>query len=120
LTTTSPSQQHDTACYRLRYFFDAGSGVCLWSGNDAARAAYGIAITPEQLPLPPETRQEVERLVAWYDTSLNWDNPAGPTPWTLEECARFNWAARALLQQLRAELGLAYEVADEFGASKWG
>lgn len=25
-----------TARYRLRYFFDAGSGVCMWSGNDAA------------------------------------------------------------------------------------
>lgn len=103
-----------TARYRLRYFFDAGSGVCLWSGNDAAQADYGIAITPEQLPLSPETRQEVERLVAWYDTSLDWNDPAGPTPWSPEEGACFKRAAQALLQQLQAQLGPAYEIGDEF------
>jgi len=105
--------KHDTARYRLRYFFDAGSGVCLWSGNDAARAEYGIAITAEQLPLPSATRQEIARLVAQYDTSFDWNDPAGPTPWSPEECASFNEAARALLQQLRAQLGPAYTVADE-------
>jgi hypothetical protein len=75
-----------------------------------------MAITSEQLPLSPETRQEVERLVAWYDTSLDWNDPAGPTPWSLEEGARFNRAARALLKRLRVQLGSAYEVADEFKA----
>lgn len=105
-----------TARYRLRYFFDAGSGVCLWSGNEAARAEYGMAITLEQLPLSPETRHEMERLVAWYDMSLNWNDPAGPTPWSPEEGARFNRAARALLQQLHTQLGSAYEVVDEVKA----
>ncbi len=90
--------------YRLRYFFDAGSGVCLWSDNDAARERYGIAITPAQLPLSKATRQEVNQLVAWYDTSLNWDDPAGPTSWSLEERESFNRAAGVLLTQLRAEL----------------
>ena len=103
-----------TRGYRLRYFFDAGAGVCLWSANKAPRAHYGVAITPEQLPLPEATRQEVNRLVAWYDTSLDWDNPAGPTPWSLEECERFNLAARTLLQRLRVQLGSDYEVVDEF------
>ena len=88
--------------------------MCLWSGNDAARAAYGIAITPEQLSLPPALCREVARLVAWYDTSLDWDDPVGPTPWSPEECMRFNRAARALLRRLRAQLGAAYQVADEF------
>lgn len=27
------------ATYRIRFFFDHGSGICLWSGNDALLAA---------------------------------------------------------------------------------
>lgn len=104
------------AHYRVRYFFDAGSGVCLWGDNAAARADYGIAITPDQLPLPPETRQEVERLVAWYDTSLDWNYPVGPTPWSPEEGAHFNRAAQALSQRLQVQLGPVYEIVDEFKA----
>ncbi len=99
--------------FRLRFFFDAGSGVCLWSADAATRARYGVAVTAEQLPLRAATRQEIARLVAWYDASLDWDDPAGPTPWSPEACARFNAAARALLARLRAELA-PMTIEDEF------
>lgn len=56
----------------------------------------------------------MERLAAWYDTSLDWNDPTGPTPWSPEEGARFKRAAQALLQQLQAQLGPAYEIGDEF------
>ncbi len=96
--------------YRLRFFFDAGSGVCLWSGNAAARGRYGIAIAPAQLPLPEATQQEMTRLIAWYDTSLDWEHPTGPTPWSPAERAQFEAAARALLAQLREQLGPTFVV----------
>jgi len=101
-------------CYRLRFFFDAGAGVYLWSSDASARERYGIAISPEQLPLSAATQQAVNRLVRWYDASLDWDNPAGPTPWSPEECVRFNAAARALLTQLRLQLGTDYDLVDKF------
>jgi len=104
-----------TPHYRLRFFFDAGSGVCLWSGNATTSARYGIAILPEQLPLSPYTQRWVNQLVAQYDTSLNWDDPTGPSPWSPAECEHFNaTAARALLSQIRAQLGEDYDVVDEF------
>jgi hypothetical protein len=99
----------------LRYLFDAGSGVCLWSGDEATREWYGLAVSPEQLPLAKATRREVERLVSGYDTALDWDDPAGPTPWSAEECADFNAAARVLLARLRAELD-AFTIVDCFRA----
>lgn len=99
--------------FRLRFFFDAGSGVCLWSADVATRAQYDVAVMTEQLPLRAATRQEVARLLAWYDTSLDWDNPAGPTPWSPEECTRFNAAVRSLLARLRRELAPTV-IEDEF------
>jgi hypothetical protein len=53
--------------YRRRFFFDTGSGNCLWSGNEAARQGYGYAIEPQALLFPEATIHEMERVTAWYD-----------------------------------------------------
>src|SRR3712207_869992 len=100
------------AIYRLRFFFDAGAGVCLWADNYEARESFGDAVSAEDLPLSPETEARVERLIAWYDESVDWDDPAGPWPWTDDEQARFEAEARAVLTLLRAELGAEYEIVD--------
>jgi hypothetical protein len=99
--------------YRVRYFFDYGSGTCLWSANDAARGAFGYPIDPGALPLTPQTVAEIGRLCAWFDTSLNWDYPPDPGPWSQEECDRFNHATRSLLTAVAHELASDFEVLDE-------
>jgi len=100
--------------YRLRFFFDYGSGVCLWTANDAARERFGdYPVLLADLPLPAETVRDGEDLLTWYDTSLDWDDPAGPSPWGDDEFAAFRAAARAFLTRLRDELGEAFEVVDE-------
>lgn len=98
----------------LRYFFDAGSGICLWAGNDVARERFGYPVDPLALPLGDTTRQALERLIAWYDESIDWRNPAAGSQWPAQESARFAAAARDTLQALRAELpGDEYRVLDE-------
>lgn len=101
------------AVYRLRFFFDPGSGVCLWSDNEAAREAFGgYAVSSEDLPVSPETEARLERLIAWFDESIDWDDPGTAWPWTDEEQARFDAEAQAVLALLRAELGAEYEIED--------
>ncbi|MFC6661259.1 hypothetical protein [Deinococcus multiflagellatus] len=39
--------------YRLRFFFDTGSGICLWAGDPATEARYGLAVDPQTLPSHP-------------------------------------------------------------------
>ncbi len=98
----------------IRYFFDAGSGVCLWSGDDATNARHGFAIDAADLPLSAYTQRWLQHLIAWYDTSLNWDDPAGDSLWSAEEQARFQQAAQEGVTRLRHELASAgYEVCDE-------
>lgn len=102
--------------YRLRFAFEAGSGVCLWSADGRTWEAFGYPVPPAALPLPPETVAEASRPVAWHDRSLNWDYPPDPGPWRRAECDRFHTAAGALLERLRRELGPGFEVLERFVA----
>ena len=105
--------------YRLRYFFDAGSGVCLWAGNAAARARWGYPIDLDDLPLPADLRHDASCIVRWWDTAYDWDDPAGPSPWQPEEDRRFAAAAQALLTRLREHVGLDVEIVDESKTTEW-
>ncbi|HEV2461879.1 MAG TPA: hypothetical protein VGS80_26275, partial [Ktedonobacterales bacterium] len=35
--------------YRIRFFFDYGSGICLWAGNALTRERFGYPIEAEHL-----------------------------------------------------------------------
>jgi hypothetical protein len=53
-------------------------------------------------------------LAAEFSTSLNWESPADPGPWRERQCRRFNQAVHRALGRVRAELGAAWEIRDEF------
>lgn len=67
----------------------------------------------DALPISPALRDELARLAEWYDTSLNWDYPPDPGPWREPKCRTFNAAVRRAVDQLRAELGGGWEIADD-------
>jgi hypothetical protein len=68
----------------------------------------------DRLPISPSLRAELDDLTVQYDESMNWDYPPDPGPWREARCERFNADVRAALARLRAELGTAWELADEF------
>ena len=106
--------------YRLRYFFDPGSGICLWGGDDRTRSVFGYPIDPEALPLSGDVVAEARRLTEWFDESLNWVDPGGPSRWGPPQWDRFDAAAHALLTRLRRELGDRFAIQDEFGERRAG
>jgi hypothetical protein len=97
------------ARYVVRLMFEWRCGS-LWAGNDAALDAFDVGPIEDRLPLAPETRGRLDELLDWHDTALDWDDPAGPSPWTPDEEARFERAAAEMLERVRAELGPDYEV----------
>lgn len=100
---------------QIRVFFDAGSGICLWAGNDAARTMYqDYPILPTKLPISVELQSLVVSLIARYDTSIDWDYPPDPTPWTEAQCRDFNKSAHDMIAQLSAELSADYEIINAF------
>ena len=55
--------------YVLRYFFDAGSGICLWSANDEAREKFDYPVQLSDLELPENLLRQAIHVMAWYDTN---------------------------------------------------
>ena len=102
-----------TALYRLRFFFDPGSGICLWSDNDAARERFEYPVDLGSLPLPESIRRRGYFVLAWYDTFADWDNSLEPTKWWQREWGAFVVAAQELLALLQAHLGPDFELVDE-------
>lgn len=89
--------------------FEWGGGV-LWADNAASRDRFDVGPIEDQLPLSLALRQQLESLSIWHDTALDWDDPAGPSPWTAAELARFEAAVQVALQSLALELGSAYVI----------
>lgn len=100
---------------QIRVFFDAGSGICFWAGNDAARTLYQeYPISPNKLPISVKLQSLVVSLIERYDTSIDWAYPPDPTPWTEAECHDFNKSTHDMIAQLTAELSIDYEIVNEF------
>ena len=71
--------------YGLRYFFDVGSDTCLWSPNDSAREKFNYPVDINTLPLSENSERHVIYITARYDTSRDWNDPAGPSLWDVDE-----------------------------------
>jgi hypothetical protein len=107
---------------RLRFFFDAGAGVCLWAQDEAAKARFGYPVEADALDIPVELRAELEQLVTDYDDTFPWDDPGSGegvepdrTMFGYEENPPFVTRVRALLPKLRAALP-GVEIESDFEA----
>lgn len=96
---------------QLRFFFDAGSGVCLWAQDDEAKARFGYPVEAGDLDIPAELRAEIEQLITDYEDTFPWDDPRGGgfvepsrTMFGYEENPPFVTRVRMLLPKLRAAL----------------
>ncbi len=99
--------------YRIRFFFDAGSGTCFWSGNDASREKFGYFIDPLDLPLDTRVIQKIVALINAYDNAFNWNDPGGPNPIEKSKEDVIYASGDAVLRLVREKLGPDYEVVDE-------
>lgn len=100
--------------YELRYFFDPGSGICLWSANQEARERFGYPVDHWALDLSENTRRWLSYLIALFDTSIDWSSPSdSDDQWSVEEVARFREASGRGLALVREELGSGFVVADK-------
>lgn len=108
-----PVQNLTMPSYRVRFFFDWGSGCCLWAANDQTRDRFGYPIHHHDLELPDGLAHELDRLEAWRNTALNWDYPPDPGPWREPECEAFNAAVTAAFGALAEALGRDWELVYE-------
>ena len=102
--------------YYLRFFFEAGvPHTPLWPGSRSdpdVDSLYGYPCELDRLPISTATRTELERLSECYQSSIDWEYPPGPSPWTEEQWTLFRQQADAALEVLRCELGDDWVVED--------
>lgn len=101
--------------YQFRFFFSAGSGICFWGADEETKAKYDYPVNHWELPLCENTKRGIDHLLYWYDTSIDWDYPPDPSPWTAEEDSRFQERVSELLKVVKKELGADYGIIDEKG-----
>lgn len=85
--------------------------VPLWP--DDMDSPYGYPCELARLPITPALRAELARLSERYQSSIDWDYPPDPSPWSDEELQLFKRQAQAALEALRRELGTGWVVRDE-------
>jgi hypothetical protein len=109
------------AGYHLRLFLDAGAGVCLFSQDDMTKARFGYSVELDELVLPRDLLTDLMALMADYDATIDWSDPAGaagldggPVVFGYEEGAPFKDRVRELLPRLRAALGSDFQIESDF------
>lgn len=101
------------ATFELRYFFDYGSGICLWSSNEAATIRFGYPVELNDLNIPSSVRDHAFDLMRRFDMSLDWGDPSGGSVWSDQDRDRFIAESQTLLQQLSEHLGDDFRIEDE-------
>lgn len=95
--------------YSLNLMFEWGGG-CLWCNDDVTKERYGSGPIESVLPLSNKIKSELEELTEWHNHALDWNDPAGPSPWSDDEFEKFDKQALELLQTIQNELGKSYII----------
>lgn len=98
------------AMYTIRYYFEYMADTCLWGGDGETREQFGMNIDPQELPLTEGTVQAILAMATRWQQSLNWENPAEPSPWSQAEFDEFFADATDLYARIRAELNDQFEL----------
>ncbi len=97
------------ATFEIRLLFEWG-GACLWGMNEAANAKFGYAEIERVLPLSCKTKDKLAELSARHDNALDWDDTAGPSPWTDRDFKQFEAEALSILRVVQDEVGDQFYV----------
>lgn len=95
--------------YKLKLLFEWGGG-CLWCNDTFTRDAYDVGPVEEKLCLSESTLKRLGEMQVWHDTALDWNNPAGPSPWSVEEFENFEKAVAEIKVKIEKELGAKFEL----------
>ena len=95
----------------MKFMFDWGSGVCLWSTNQAARTKFnGYSIRTSDLPISDKLKKELEHLIELHDEALDWNEPNSDLLWNDNQLAEFLKSVQRAYTSLCDELGPDYHI----------
>ena len=99
--------------YKLRFFIEWG-GNFLWpdSSNAVTVERFGVGpLNPQNLNVSKALCDELYSLEKEYQTSMNWDSPLDPSPWSEDQFKDFYTRLKVAYQKLCDELNDSYDIA---------
>lgn len=96
----------------LKYGFEYGNDhSCLSCINEeAVRKFGGYIVTNDALNIDDSLSLTLILLCQEYQSSLNWECPQDPSPWTREQKADFHKRSKQAYNDLLEQLGNGYDV----------
>ena len=88
----------------------------MWAADEESRAFFGYAIELDSLNLSQDTAALGKRLISLFDGSINWDDPAGESPWSEQQKSQFLQESKIFYERLVADLGARFTVVNEADA----
>ena len=95
----------------------------MWSDNDAAYEKYGVGtleaeifdrkgnlLHEARISLPEELKQKVSELDKLFLGSMDWNDPAGDSPWNQDQWDSFHQQTKELWKKISGELGDDFEI----------
>ena len=83
---------------------------CIWSWDSEAFDKYGSIVEHKEIGISKELDLEMQELCKEYQSSLNWECPSAPSPWTDEQKQIFTQKAKCVYDKLISELGEKYQI----------
>ena len=94
----------------LKFMFDYGEiYTCIWN-DEPTDEYYGCPMHLDELPLSDGLRADIVQMCEEFQSSLDWEYPPDPSPWTQEHMQDFMARSKAAYNRVVAELGDAYTV----------
>lgn len=98
---------------RFRYYFEPGSGNCLWPDDEEAIQTYDYTVELEDLPLSEETIAMGRQVMNRFDNAQDWTHFTNPLAYSEEEKRGIKDDSDRFFARVVAELGPGYEIINE-------
>ena len=110
----------NTNKYQIRFFFEWG-GDYLWpiSNDKFTFTTFAVdPIDPRSLGVPEQLCEQLDSLCDEYQTSLDWNNPSGPSTWTFDHHLDFERRTKQAYEELANTLKDTCDIFDCTGSMK--
>lgn len=81
--------------YKIKFMFDWGSGICMWSADKKTEEKFGdYPIETDLLPISEKLIDTLNKLIDWHDEALNWESPSEDLIWDDNQIQQFLMAEK--------------------------
>ena len=97
---------------QIKFMFEYGAvDSCIWNIDPESNPiSFGSLMDLDDFPISEKLKAKLIQMCEEIQTSLDWEYPPDPSPWTKEHREDFTRRAKEAYDEFVSELGDGYEV----------